>query len=53
MDPAEVLALELRWSESDGMRTIVPVVFGQTEEARSRKGVGEKRQYDVASFYRN
>lgn len=37
MDPAEVLALELRQFAGEGLRTIVPVVFGQTREAAGRK----------------
>lgn len=52
MNPAEILALELRQFEGQGMRTIVPLVHGQTEEARSHKvAAGEKRQWDEASFY--
>lgn len=37
MNPAEVLALELRQFSGQGLRTIVPVVFGQTREAIGRK----------------
>ncbi len=37
MDPAEVLALELQQFRGDDLQTIVPVVYGQTEEARGRK----------------
>ncbi|TFZ54323.1 hypothetical protein E4V01_25280 [Methylorubrum sp. Q1] len=37
MNPAEVLALELRQFVGEGLRTIVPVVFGQTQEAAGRK----------------
>lgn len=52
MDPAEVLALELRQFEGEGMRTIVPLVHGQTEEARGHKAVsGERRQWDSDSFF--
>src|ERR1700752_177272 len=39
MDPAEVLAIELRQYEGDGLRTIVPTIFGQTAEAAQRKAV--------------
>jgi len=44
MSPAEVLALELRQFVGQGLRTIVPVVFGQTQESASRKepGRGER-----------
>jgi phosphoglycolate phosphatase-like HAD superfamily hydrolase len=37
MDPVEVLALELRQFAGEGLRTIVPVLFGQTREAAARK----------------
>lgn len=40
MDPAEVLALELRQFEGAGMRTIVPLVYGQTQDATGRKKPG-------------
>jgi hypothetical protein len=40
MDPAEMLALELRQFAGEGLKTIVPTVYGQTEEARGRKSVG-------------
>ena len=39
MDPAEVLAVELRQYVSQGLRTLVPRVFGQTAEAEQRKTV--------------
>ena len=38
MDPAEVLALELRQYEGEGLKTLVPVLFGQTQQAQQRKG---------------
>lgn len=37
MDPAEVLAVELRQYVSQGLRTLVPRVYGQTAEADRRK----------------
>lgn len=37
MDPAEILAIELRQFAGQGLRTIVPRVFGQTEDAVTRK----------------
>ncbi len=40
MDPAEVLALELRQFEGAGMKTIVPLVYGQTQEAQQKKKPG-------------
>ena len=39
MDPAEILALELKqYTGENGLRTIVPAIFGQTETARTTKG---------------
>jgi hypothetical protein len=40
MNPAEVLAIELRQYEGHGLKTIVPVVFGKTQEASTRKSSG-------------
>lgn len=37
MDPAEILAVELRQFTADGLRTLVPMVFGQTQKATKRK----------------
>jgi hypothetical protein len=52
MDPAEILAIELRQYEEEGLRTIVPTIFGQTEEAQQRKTVtGPKRQWDEALLF--
>ena len=50
MDPAEMLALELRQFAGEGLKTIVPTVYGQTEEARQRKETGApKRQWNEES----
>jgi hypothetical protein len=53
MDPAEVLAIELRQYEGEGLRTIVPAVYGHTEEAQQRKGTGDvpKRFWDEVSVF--
>lgn len=52
MRPAEMLALELQQFVGEGLRTIVPMVFGQTEEAQRRKEVvTPKRQWDEESFF--
>jgi len=40
MSPAEVLAIEVRQYIGGGKKTLVPCVFGQTEEARQRKTIG-------------
>jgi hypothetical protein len=53
MDPAEVLAVEVRQYVGDGLRTLVPSLIGQTAEAQQRKGGGHAaagRQWDEASF---
>lgn len=38
MDPAEVLAVEIRQYVGDGLKTLVPRVIGVTAEAEQRKG---------------
>jgi hypothetical protein len=40
MDPAEVLALELRQFAGRNLKTIVPTVYGKTEGAQRKKVVG-------------
>jgi hypothetical protein len=52
MDPAEVLALELRQYSGQGLKTIVPTLYGQTEEARVKKGGSRVvRQWDESAIY--
>jgi hypothetical protein len=52
MQPAEVLAVEIRQYEGQGLKTLVPVVIGQTEGALQKKGSAgspinrEKRAWD-------
>jgi hypothetical protein len=52
MDPAEVLAIEVKQFIGKGMRTLVPRVIGQTETARQKKTSGAKSgtQWDEMSF---
>ena len=52
INPAEVLAIELRqYTDGAGTRTIVPMVYGQTQNAVSRKAAGAQRQtWDRESF---
>jgi len=38
MRPAEVLAVELRQYEGQGLKTLVPIVLGQTQDAIQKKG---------------
>jgi len=41
MDPAEVLALELRQYEGQGgLKALVPIIYGRTEAARQKKTAG-------------
>ncbi len=53
MDPAEVLAVEIKQYVGEAIRTLVPIVVGQTAEAQQRKGKtsGENRQWDELSFF--
>lgn len=53
MDPAEVLAIEVKQFVGEGMKTLVPRVLGQTEIARQKKSSGSKssKQWDESSFF--
>src|SRR5215216_2476435 len=53
MDPAEVLAIEIKLYVGGTLRTLVPRVIGQTAEAQQKKsGVPrESRQWDEPSFF--
>ena len=53
MDPAEVLALELRQYEGEGLKTLVPMVFGKTQKAQQKRqaGTGAGRQWDETSLF--
>jgi hypothetical protein len=52
MDPAEVLAIEVKQFVGSGMTTLVPRVLGQTETARRRRSLGAKpgKQWDEPMF---
>jgi len=52
MDPAEVLAIEVKQFVGSGMKTLVPRVLGQTEAARRGKSPGTKvgKQWDELMF---
>jgi hypothetical protein len=50
MNPAEVLALELRHFAGEGLKTIVPTVYGQTERAQQRKGVPTSVKGTIAAL---
>ncbi len=49
MDPAEVLAVEIRQYVGQGLKTLVPRVIGQLERQAESQA---KRQWDEASFLR-
>lgn len=53
MDPAEVLAVEIKQYLGGTLKTLVPRVIGATAEAQQRKGASprETRQWDEASFF--
>jgi hypothetical protein len=45
MDPAEVLAIELRQFAGQGLKTLVPMVFGQTQESVKKRDGGAAGQH--------
>ena len=53
MDPAEVLAVEIKQYVGGDLKTLVPRVVGQTAEAQRRKAGStlEIRQWDEPSFF--
>ena len=53
MDPAEVLAVEIKQFVGQGLKTLVPRVIGQTSEAERKKGGAgaAEKQWDEASFF--
>ncbi len=51
MDPTEVLAVEVKQFEGQGLKTLVPRVVGQTAEAEQKKGVARGRQWNESAFF--
>ena len=53
MDPAEVLAVEIKQYIGQGLRTLVPRVVGQTASSQQKKasGSGDGHQWDETSFF--
>lgn len=52
MDPAEVLAVEIKQFVGQGLKTLVPRVIGQTAEAeRKKSGVGPAKQPMIRSEF--
>jgi hypothetical protein len=52
MDPAEVLAIEVRQFVGEGRRTLVPKTIGETAESEKRKATRStgQRQWDEGTF---
>jgi len=55
MDPAEVLAVEIKQYAGQRMKTFVPRFVGQTAEAQRKKGspAPETRRWDEPSFFQD
>jgi hypothetical protein len=54
MNLAEVLAVEVRQFAGEGLRTLVPRVYGRTaqsDDSKDRGGTGRPRRWDEASFF--
>jgi hypothetical protein len=54
MDPAEVIALEIRQFVGEGVKALVPKVVGQTARAQQAKGgtaKGSNRKWDEQRFF--
>ncbi len=53
MDPAEVLAVEVKQYVSEGQQALVPRVLGQTEEAQRKKSSGLRatKRWNETSFF--
>jgi hypothetical protein len=51
MDPAEVLALEIRQFLGEGLKTLVPRVIGQSQEAKDKRSTMPGKQWDEESFF--
>jgi len=46
MDTVEVLGLELKQYEGEGLKTLVPVLYGRTQKSQQRKGVEQPSGID-------
>ena len=53
MDPAEVLAIEIKQFAGESLKTLVPRLIGQTAEAERRKGSGKSTAvpWNESSFF--
>jgi len=54
MDPAEILAVEIKQYVGKGLKTLVPRVMGQTAEAQKKKSTSSRSltQWDESSFFK-
>lgn len=53
MDPAEVLAIEVKHYTGGGVRGLVPRLLGRTEQSAQKKGTARnKRHWSETSFFR-
>ena len=50
MDPAEILAVEVKQYVSDGLKTVVPRLMGQTAETRIKRALIQK-SLDETTFF--
>jgi hypothetical protein len=55
MDPAEVLAVEIKHYAGQGWKSLIPRVIGQTEEATAKKNpsAAAGKQWDEESFFQD
>jgi hypothetical protein len=51
MDPAEVLAVEIKQYANQAIQTLVPRVIGQTAKSKQKKEPRAKRKWDEESFF--
>lgn len=52
MNPAEVLAVEIKQFSGQDFKSLVSRVYGQTEEARTKKNNASERQWNEESFFK-
>lgn len=51
MNPAEVLAVEIKQYTGNNLKSLVPRVIGKTGDVKNPKVASEKRQWDENSFF--
>ena len=50
MQPAEVLAVELRQYQGQGLKVLAPIVIGQSQEAAERRGSSGRARWTVETL---